>query len=159
MRISKALDTKKRIGVSLTAILMIVGALVLITPATASAAPLCSGTQIDSKPLTLPGRWSPGTLYLYNNASTGKNCAWASNKTGVAHSMSIKILRCHNRSTSTCDAFEDQNSTNTDSGRYTSYVGPVNTLGSAAGMCIFVEAVLSLDSGVDYAATIRGHCG
>jgi hypothetical protein len=159
VRLSKTLDAKKRLGIFLVAILTIVGTLVLITPGAASAAAHCSGALIDSKPLTLPGRWSPGTMYLYNNSSTGKNCAWASNETGVSHQMSIVLYRCSNHSTTTCNGFEDINSTNTDSGRYTSYVGPVNTLGSAAGMCIFAQAVLGLDNGADYTATIRGHCG
>ncbi|GAA2564176.1 hypothetical protein GCM10010435_40520 [Winogradskya consettensis] len=131
------------------------------SPANADVSGSCSGTQIDSKAIK-GGSHTYGTLYVYYDSSTGKNCAKATNTTGTAHQLAVWVFRCKAGSSgtqATCD-FTDTptENKNLDSGVFSSYAGPVHTLGSAAGRCIYAGAQM-VTSGGEARADIWGHCG
>ncbi|MBR7825054.1 hypothetical protein KDK95_01960 [Actinospica sp. MGRD01-02] len=133
--------------------------------APAQASSLCSGVEVDHASLVdVEGTdVARGTLYLYYDSSTGKNCAYATNNTGVRHEMDVYITRCAAGTGQTVSTCQDSDplvtgTANDDYGNYISYAGPVNTLGSAAGVCI--KAFGGIDTGTEYAsAFIGGHCG
>ena len=132
--------------------------------APAQAASVCSGTEVDHASMTdIYGTGAVGgTLYLYYNSSNGTNCAYATNATGVRHSMIVWISRCAagtGKEWYTCtDSDALTQGKDYDAGNYISYAGPANTLGSAAGVC--VEAYGEIDYGnVIATADIGGHCG
>jgi len=75
-----------------------------------------------------------GTLGVYYNSSTGKNCAQATCSSGWCFTMYRTVaIKPHGKST--WDSI--------DSGNYTSYAGGVTTTYSAAGKCIDVYARFS----------------
>jgi hypothetical protein len=148
----------------LAAAMLAAGAIMLLGASPAAAATSCAGSLIDSQPMTdLAGSGATyGTLYVYYDSSTGKNCAKATNSTGVSHDMIVWISRCapgtgsswYNCNTS--DPFVQGG--NYDRGYYHAYAGPVNTPGSAAGRCI--EAYSQITVGTKTGtADIGGHCG
>lgn len=152
---------------AMTATTAIVGAglFVFTGSAPAQASSLCSGVEVDHASLVdVEGTdVARGTLYLYYDASTGKNCAYATNNTGVRHDMDVYITRCAAGTGQTVSSCQDSDplvpgTANDDYGNYISYAGPVNTLGSASGVCI--KAFGGIDTGTEYAsAFIGGHCG
>jgi hypothetical protein len=145
----------------LASALLLTPLLSLAAPSAASAATSCSGSLIDSAPIRAGGH-TYGTLDVYYNSSTGKNCAKATNATGVRRSMSVWVFRCKDGTGTTVANCKDLDGpvqgVNYDSGDYISYAGPVNTKGSSAGLCIRAGASMSLASS-DATAAIGGHCG
>lgn len=136
--------------------------MIVAADAPAQAAALCSGTEIDHATLTdAYNGAAEGTLYVYYNSSTGHNCAYATNGTGVRHTTFVWIERCKSGTGKDydCDYLDTlTQGKNYDLGSYISYAGPVNTLGSASGLCI--EAYGEIDYGNSFAtADIEGHCG
>ncbi|MBR7825050.1 hypothetical protein KDK95_01940 [Actinospica sp. MGRD01-02] len=132
--------------------------------APAQASSVCSGTQVDSASMTdINGSGAVGgTLYLYYNSSTGRNCAYATNATGARHSMTVWVSRCApgtGQEWYNCQGSDSLiQGEDYDAGNYISYAGPANTLGSAAGVC--VEAYGEIDYGnVVATANLGGHCG
>jgi hypothetical protein len=137
-------------------LLLSICALAAMNQASASAATSCSGTQIDSAPLKA-GSKRAGTLYLYYNSTTKKNCAKATNTTPSRKTMGVEITRCYDGA-DPCSAMDERTSTTYDEGDYIDYAGPVNTPHSSAGLCIYTGAWL-YDGSDFYSASIRGHCG
>jgi hypothetical protein len=151
--------TLRKTGLVLATLLAALGA--FVAPSAASAVPTgtCAGTVIDSAPMKsgITNR-TFGTLRLYYDSSSGKNCARATNGLGETHLMSVFIFRCKSGTGSTYKTCKPLDAVVLDEGHYSSYAGPVYTRGSAAGLCVYAGADM-LD-GDDYArADIGGHCG
>ena len=130
-------------------------------PASAEVSGNCSGQQIDSAPIRAGGR-TYGTLFLHYDSSIGKNCAKATNTSGAARDMSLWLFRCAEGTGSTpatCrDLDQPTEDLNFDSGRFSSYAGPVYNKRSSAGLCIRAGVVMEV--GGSYPdAEIGGHCG
>ncbi|MFI5932005.1 hypothetical protein [Actinoplanes sp. NPDC051494] len=131
------------------------------SPASADVSGNCSGSLIDT--MAIKSRnGTYGTLRVYYDSSTKKNCAKATNNTGAAHQMSVFVFRCKVGSSgtqATCDSPDKATENkNVDTGVFSSYAGPVYTLGSSAGRCIYAGA--EMEVGTDYArADLWGHCG
>ncbi|GAA2564177.1 hypothetical protein GCM10010435_40530 [Winogradskya consettensis] len=153
----------RRTGLSAALLLTPLLSLAALAPAPASAAVTgsCSGTEIDTAAMK-SGSHTYGTLHLYYNSSTGKNCAKATNVTGAARDMSVWVLRCFGTSGPVASRCNSQDgpvqNVNYDSGHYSSYAGPVNTKGSAAGTCINAGSTIEVGS-ITATAQIYGHCG
>jgi hypothetical protein len=164
MSISKTSGAIRRTAV-MAATTALVGAGVLLAgSAPAQAASVCSGTEVDhASMIDIRGTGAVGgTLYLYYNSSNGTNCAYATNATGVRHSMIVWVSRCAAGTGQQWYNCTDSDALiqgkDYDAGNYISYAGPANTLGSAAGVC--VEAYGEIDYGnVIATADLGGHCG
>jgi hypothetical protein len=146
---------RSRIRAGLAAALLLAPLLALAVPSAASAAVNCSGSLIDTATLKVGGNVK-GTLYVYYNSSTRKNCAKATNTSGATREMSLWLARCRpgTGDSTVCDPI-DQSS---DYGNYHSYAGPIDTKGPSAGLCI--EAGVWMRVGSDYPhAYVTGHCG
>ncbi|HET9170951.1 MAG TPA: hypothetical protein VFN97_16055 [Actinospica sp.] len=164
MSSSRTSRTVSRVaGLAVTTALAAAGVFVAGS-APAQASSVCSGTQVDSASMTdIHGSGAVGgTLYLYYNSSTGRNCAYATNATGARHSMIVWVSRCAPGTGQEWYNCQDSDSltqgSDYDAGNYISYAGPVNTLGSAAKVC--VEAYGEIDYGnVIATADLGGHCG
>ncbi|MFI5932004.1 hypothetical protein [Actinoplanes sp. NPDC051494] len=146
----------------LVAALLLSPLFVLTGPSPASAATgSCDGTLIDSAPIKAGGS-TYGTLYVYYNSSTGKNCAKATNTTGARRSMTLWLFRCAAGTGSTyasCDPIDtpDQD-VNFDADDYISYAGPIHNKGTSAGRCIYTGVDMVVGNTVPK-ARIGGHCG
>lgn len=163
MSSSKTATIRRLAGVAATTALVGAGVF-LAGSAPAQASTLCSGTEVDHAAMTdIAGSGKVGgTLYVFYNSSTGRNCAYATNGTGVRHSMFVWISRCASGTGQEWYNCQDSDSfiqgEDYDAGNYISYAGPVNTLGSASGVCI--EAYGEIDyNGITATADIGGHCG
>jgi hypothetical protein len=149
----------RKAGLALAVLLAAMAA--FVAPSPASAATSCSGSLIDSAPIKA-GTKTYGTLSVYYNSSTRKNCAKATNATGARQWMSVWVFRCESGTGSTvknCSPLDSPTQgINYDSGDYVSYAGPVNTKGVSAGLCIYAGASMEVGSAYP-AASIGGHCG
>lgn len=147
---------KKVLTVLGAAIAMFLGTLAL-APAASAGAYGCAGSQIDSYPMYASGGIRYGTVYLYYDSSTGKNCgvtvATTAGGYGVSKHMRIEIVVCSQTvDTGSCTPI---NST-VDDGNYLYYAGPRSI--SAAGRCIAVTG--QIDYNGKYAGAFDiGHCG
>jgi hypothetical protein len=148
--------------VATAAAALMTGAALTVAAGPAQAATSCSGSWVDSAPIkdqTGSAVW--GTLSVYYNSSTGRNCAKATNTTGAVRNEFVWISRCkkgtgaHWYDCTISDNFVQGK--NYDRGNYSSYAGPVNTLGSADGVCIEAYAEIAVGSKIG-SADIGGHC-
>jgi hypothetical protein len=152
----------KTIGALVAGLTLATSAAVLSATVPASAATSCTGTLVDSAPTTdVDSGARYGTLYLYYDSATGRNCAKATNTTGGAHEMMVWITRCDagtgdHTMCSPSDGIEQGR--NYDHGTYSQYAGPVNTLGSASGRCVEAYTWIQVGSKLGE-VDITGHCG
>jgi len=154
-----------RLRAGFTAGLLLTSLFTLAAQSPASAEPTgnCDGQLIDTADIRAGGR-SFGTLRLYYNSSTRKNCAKASKASrlvGTRHYMSVWIIRCKDgtgETISTCDQIDQPtDGLNIDSGEFTSYAGPVHNKGLSAGLCIDAGVTMEVGSAFPR-ASIGGHC-
>ncbi len=150
-----------------TALALAASGIALASAPSAAAAALpasCTGTLIDSKPIK-EGSTSYGTLWVYYNASTQRNCAKATKfDTSKQQQFTVWIFRCPEPDATTpqsCATNEEAvQGRNLDSGPYWSYAGAVTTLGNSSRICIYAGAELELQRAARYArADLVGHCG
>ncbi|WP_075031803.1 hypothetical protein [Streptomyces mirabilis] len=127
-----------------TALLAIVGGLVL-APAASAATYGCSGSEIGTYPVTTSGGTNYGTIHIYYDSSTGKNCAAAVGSSAVSGKsniyMSVTIFKCSQTSPSSSCSYV---SSDPDSGYYSYYAGPVTMY--SPNNCIQVGATIRNDS-------------
>lgn len=120
---------------------------VSIAPAAHAGGYGCSGSQIDSYTVKTSGGTQYGTIFLYYDSSTGKNCA-ASVRTsaggyGTSAWMNVNLYKCAETTPGngcTTTSVQDH-----DAGNYAYYAGPVEV--SAAGHCISVDSTIKRTDG------------
>jgi hypothetical protein len=151
--------TRKRLG-SAAAALGIAAATLVISAPTASAGGYgCAGNQIATYPVKY-GSTTYGTLHVYYDSSTGKNCAVNVATTaggyGVDKYMEVTITRCSETSPSSTCHVQDQDFEGYYPFKY--YAGPVTV--SAANHCINISGRINYNGnkafGTAYGAN---HCG
>jgi len=137
MRRAATTTTARGIAAMLSASAVFLGLSVAV-PATASADGWgCAGAQIDSYPVTA-GTLKMGTVYLYWDNNTGRNCAVNvayGSFYGRQKQMSISMYPCAYDAEGYCDQVSP---TATDDGPYRYYAGPVSV--PARGLCIALLA-------------------
>jgi hypothetical protein len=155
---------KKLVSLAATAVLLVTSLVTLAAPASAAVSGDCDGRLIDTADIRAGGT-SYGTLRLYYNASARTNCAKAvkaERLVGPRHQMSVWVIRCREGTGTTvnnCDPLDQPSQNiNYDSGRYTTYAGPVHNKGFSDGLCLRVGALMEVGSALPDAA-IGGHCG
>jgi hypothetical protein len=155
--------TVRRIGIVAAMTCLAGGAAAIAASPALAASGSCAGIQVASSTMQLNGGGNYGTLYLYYDSSTGRNCAKATNGVGQTAGMDVSITRCApgtGQSWTDCDASDPRiQGEDYDSGSYRYYAGPVTTLGSAQGVCIWAEGSIDIPSGGFAYANIGGHCG
>ncbi|WP_143202257.1 hypothetical protein [Streptomyces sp. CB01249] len=139
----------KRAMVILTSLAAVTGGAIVAAPSASAAGFGCPGSQIDVYPVTDANKGLVlSNIFLYYDASTGKNCAsnvrTSAGGTGTAAKISISI-------------WADGGSAVTDSGNYSQYAGPVSVY--AAGKCINVKATTYASGGRYGLVQRNGHCG
>jgi hypothetical protein len=125
-----------------------------LAPAASAGDYGCAGSQIDSYPVRTDTR-SYGTIYLYYDAGTKKNCAVTVSDFGYGTTkpMMVRITKCTERVyTGSCTA----NGTAQDSGDYQYWAGPRSV--SAPGHCIRVSGAIRFLGKLAQGGAI-GHCG
>ncbi|MFD5661369.1 hypothetical protein [Streptomyces hirsutus] len=130
---------------------------VALAPAASAGAYGCAGSQINSYSLYGDTTVSYGTIYLYYDSSTGKNCAAMASTSaggyGVKKPMTLHLRVCSQRSdTGGCTVTDGA----IDSGSYAYYAGPVSV--KAAGHCIWILGTVTYN-GKSAGASDIGHCG
>ena len=153
----------RRLVTGLALTLALTPGLTLATGApVAAAATACTGRHIDSESIRDTAGKVYGTLDLYYDSSTRRNCAKAINGTGHRHTMIVQITPCRRgtgATTYSCLATElFVQGKNMDEGNYISYAGPVNTIGPSAGLCIEASAAIYVGLPIEPYAIIPGHC-
>ncbi|MFC8518874.1 hypothetical protein [Streptomyces sp. NPDC057257] len=130
---------------------------IVLAPAASAGAYGCAGSQVDSYPMYGEPGVSYGTIYLYYDTSTGKNCAvmvsTAAGGYGVKKSMQLYLRVC-SQTTDTGACTETGGAG--DNGNYAYYAGPVSV--KAAGHCIRVVGVIGPYKGNYAGANDVGHC-
>ncbi|WP_269855371.1 hypothetical protein [Streptomyces sp. RPT161] len=147
----------RRIIAILTAVASLALAGFVIAPQASAASYGCSGTQIDSYPVTTNGGTQYATIYLYYDSATGTNCAvtvaTSAGGYGTAEPTMAYITRCSGTTISSC-----QNQVNSfDQGNYQYYAGPVSI--NAAGYCIMVTGSREYNGVNAGEQSPVGHCG
>ncbi|MFI0267599.1 hypothetical protein [Streptomyces luteogriseus] len=125
-----------------------------LAPAASAGDYGCAGSQIDSYPVRT-NTSTYGTIFLYYDAATGKNCAvTVSDKGyGTTKPMMVRITRCTQRAyTGACTA----DGTVQDSGDYQYWAGPRSI--SADRHCIKVSGAIFF-LGKSASGGGIGHCG
>ncbi|MEU7898567.1 hypothetical protein AB0B45_37610 [Nonomuraea sp. NPDC049152] len=145
-----------KIGIAAAALL---GATVVpLSIATPAQAASCSGSQIDSIAVKRGGS-TYGTLKLYYNSSTGKNCARLDRVVnyGTKAGMILSLYAC-GKGWSQSKCFRDHYDIGQDSGQFGEYAGPVTVNGK--GRCILVQGNVS-DKNANWANYTSPvfHCG
>lgn len=156
------LSAKKRFTAMLTAAASITGLAIVAAPsasattttASSAAAYGCSGTEIDSYAVKTSGGTTFGTIHLYYDSSTGRNCAVnVANAAGGYGTYTIKnvYLGVYGGTTVYDPAFGSTT-------KYANYAGPVSV--SAPGKCILVGGVIQSPAGTiaSYSSEAT-HCG
>ncbi|SED52115.1 hypothetical protein SAMN05428939_5429 [Streptomyces sp. TLI_105] len=155
----------RRISSIVGGLVLAAGSLFVAAPPASAASYGCTGTQIDSYALKTSSGVTNGTVYLYYDSSTGKNCAAAvATSAGGYGTPTLKmvwLVKCRAGVTQgqTCesgDAYvQDPPSSST---KYTYYAGPVSV--SAAGRCIAWGGSISSPSGDNaHHHSYASHCG
>jgi hypothetical protein len=122
-----------------------------LAPAASAGDYGCAGSQIDSYPVRTDTRLY-GTIFLYYDASTQKNCAVTVTRMGYGH-MLVRLTRCDQRIyTGSCTP----DGTVQDSGEYQHWAGPRSI--SAPGRCIKVYGEIFFLGKLARGGGI-GHCG
>lgn len=150
------------------AVLLALGGTAFLAPSASAAASAygCSGSQVDSYAVTTGSGTTFGTIHLYFDSSTGRNCAVnvanAAGGYGTPTAKSVYIVRCAagSKAGSPC-AMDGQvaDPASSNSGvKYSQYAGPVSI--SAAGRCIMVGGLIESPSGsVAGYNSVATHCG
>ncbi|WP_306311701.1 hypothetical protein [Streptomyces hydrogenans] len=160
----------RRIFSVLTGILLLLAGSFVMAPSASAAATGaygCGGSQIDSYQVKTSGGSVYGNVYLYYDASTGKNCAvnvaTAAGGYGTPTFKFVMIVKCVAGTTagSTCVQDTYVQDPSTTGITYSQYAGPVSI--SAAGRCISVTGINSLTSGPSSSqasfSSKATHCG
>lgn len=121
-----------------------VGAGIFVAPSAHASGWGCSGTQIDTYAVKTPSGTTWGTVHLYYNSSTGKNCAVnvlnaAGGEGTLNQEVSVYLYKCPagTKAGDACNVTDDDDA---DSGVYAYYAGP--TTMSAVDRCVRVEAYI-----------------
>lgn len=155
------LATMRVAAIGVSAALAAAGVTLIGVPHADAATGGCSGSLIESRTLKV-GKTTVGSMALYYNASTGRNCA-RTNHGGVTWDKKtytlIEIYTCKNHTPGrNCDL--DKHAS--DHGNYSRYAGPVSVYGR--GKCIAVHANIwwkgdaTVYSG-GYSSLQTTHCG
>ncbi|WP_371598677.1 hypothetical protein [Streptomyces sp. NBC_00564] len=147
----------KKVLTALAAVSSIFFGMLALAPTASAAGYGCAGSQIDSYPMYATGGTQFGTVFLYYDSSTGKNCAvtvaTAAGGYGVSKLMHIEIVKCSQTvDTGSCTGVDSV----VDHDYYQYYAGPRSI--NAAGHCIAVTGQITYNGKYAGAFDI-GHCG
>ena len=150
---------------SLTALAIVLVAVGVLSsgPAPARAAAGCSGSLVFTKSVKLPGHGKSGTLDVYYDSGSGKNCA-IMRHTGWAYGRKlrtdVRLYLCPKGAKKGADCSQTQ-TVAIDDGNFAYRAGPVRVNGRKR--CVFVEGSLLYKGIFHYARTApfakAGLCG
>ncbi|MFE6682850.1 hypothetical protein [Streptomyces sp. NPDC057729] len=143
------------------------GSLLFMSPSANAASYGCASSEIDSYALKTSGGVTNGTIHLFYDSSSGKNCAVAvASSAGGYGAPTLKmvwLMKCPAgyKAWASCDDAHDayvQDPAVGSSTKYSQYAGPVSL--SAAGRCIAVGGSITSPSGTNaHCTTYATHCG
>jgi hypothetical protein len=145
----------RRTWTTLAGVVALLAAMLTVAPAASADTYGCAGSQIDAYRLFSADRGQYGMIYLFYDASSGKNCAVTvaalSGGYGVYKPMAVQIDVCRERLPTSCTVINSVE----DSGTYKYWAGPRSV--AAAGHCIRVygRIVFQGDTAVK---SVVGHC-
>ncbi|MFG2882992.1 hypothetical protein ACGFYV_11935 [Streptomyces sp. NPDC048297] len=149
---------RKALGILATTAAVIASG-VILAPAASAGTYGCAGSEIDTYPVKTNGGTQYGTIHLFYDSSTGRNCAvnvaTSAGGYGTSERTMVYLAECSGTTLSSCTS--SFITSDIDSGYFAYYAGPVSI--PAAGHCILVSGARE-HNGVNAGAQFGPvHCG